>query len=320
MKCFKLFLLCCSFSISSLAAETPTIRLGVQATGTLAWELLLLEANDRTITSGFKIEPLSLANSEAGKIALQSGTVDMIVSDWIWVSRMRSEGSDFTFVPYSTISGSLMVPGNSPIKSLAGLKGKKLGIAGGELDKNWLLLQALAQRENIDLNANVDKVFGAPPLINEQLKQGRVDAALNYWHFGAKLETQGFRQLLDGKSIVKSLGIQESVPVLGYVFKQSWADKHKTGLNSFFQAGKEAKQRLCTSDADWKKVLPLTQTDAVAEQNKLRQRYCEGAVSAWGKPEQQAAERIYGLLRAVSDNQLTGKSAHVQPGTFWTPN
>lgn len=212
-----------------------------------------------------------------------------------------------------------MVPGNSSIKALTDLKGKKLGIAGGPLDKNWLLLQALAKQEGFDLNASVEKVFGAPPLINEQLKLGRIDAALNYWHFGAKLEAQGYRQLIDGSDILKGLGIQQSVPVLGYVFKQSWADGHKAVLNAFFDATTKAKQLICTSESVWKKVLPLTETEDAGAQAKLRQRYCVGEVNQWGETEQQAAGRIYGLLKQVSDNQLTGKSEHIQPGTFWSP-
>lgn len=306
-------------SINVFAVEKKTIKIGVQASGTLAWELALLD-RDKLNNAAFQIESIPLANSEAGKIALQSGAVDMIVSDWIWVSRMRSEGGDLTFHPYSTASGSLMVPEKSPIKTLNDLKGKRLGIAGGVLDKNWLLLQALAQKGNLDLNVNVDKFFGAPPLINEQLKLGRVDAALNYWHFGAKLESQGYRQLIDGKGILKGLGIEENVPSLGYVFKQSWAKNHKTTLDSFFQATKKAKQALCTSDADWKLITPLTQSDDAITQPKLRQRYCDGEVSQWGTSEQQAAERIFSLLRKVSNNQLTGKSEHLQPGTFWYQN
>ena len=73
----------------------------------------------------------------------------------------------------------LVAAKNSPITSLNDLKGKKLGIAGGELDKNWLLLQALAQQQNkIDLNAAVEKVYGAPPLLNQQLIQQRVDGIM----------------------------------------------------------------------------------------------------------------------------------------------
>ncbi|MBL6987501.1 MAG: ABC transporter substrate-binding protein [Methylobacter sp.] len=302
-------------SCNSYAAEKTVIRIGVQASGTVDWELAALQDNS---PADFQLEIQHLANSEAGKIALQSGAVDMIVSDWIWVSRLRATGSDFTFYPYSNTSGALVVPENSPIHTVKDLNGKRLGIAGGELDKNWLLLQALAGQEQLDLNASVEKVFGAPPLISEQLKHNRVDAALTYWHFAARLEAQQYRQLINGKDILKGLGIEEDVPSLGYVFKQSWANKHKQAINSFFNASKLAKNQLCTADTAWTKILPLTQSDDLPTQTKLRQRYCEGRVEHWGKPEQLAAARIYTMFRKLSHNQLTGQSEHLQPGTFWS--
>ena len=310
--------LCLFVSCNSIAAEKTTIRIGVQASGTLEWELSALQDDPQVNSADFQVEILHVANAEAGKIALQSGAVDMIVSDWIWVSSLRATGADFTFYPYSNTSGALVVPEKSRIHSIKDLTGKRLGIAGGELDKNWLLLQALAQKEHMDLNATVEKTFGAPPLINEQIKQNRVDAVLNYWHFAARLEAQGYRQIIDGKGILKGLGIAENVPGIGYVFKQSWAESHKQAINSFFKASKQAKNRLCTSDAAWQKVIPLTQTEDLAILTKLRQGYCEGGIEQWGEKEQQAAVRVYTMLRTLSNNQLTGKSAYLQPGTFWT--
>lgn len=316
MKYFGLILYFCSI-LSGFASEKTTIRIGVQASGTLAWELAVLQDQASPDNADFQIESLPVANAEAGKIALQSGAVDIIVSDWIWVSKMRAEGRDFTFYPYSTLAGALMVPEKSPIQSLKDLNGKRLGIAGGELDKNWLLLQALGQKQNIDLNVGVAKVFGAPPLINEQLKLGRIDAALNYWHFGAKLEAQGYSQLIDGNEILKGLGVQENVPMLGYVFKQGWADHRKAALINFFEAGKNAKHLLCLSESEWKKIIPLTQAEDTRTQTKLRQRYCEGEAHRLSDLEKQAAMRIFDLLKKVSNSQLTGKSDHLQPGTFW---
>jgi NitT/TauT family transport system substrate-binding protein len=310
--------LCLFVSINSSAAEKTTIRIGVQASGTLEWELSALQDDPQAKSADFQLEIQHVANAEAGKIALQSGAVDMIVSDWIWVSSLRATGADFTFYPYSNTSGALVVAEKSPIHSIKDLKGKRLGIAGGELDKNWLLLQALAQKEQLDLNASVEKTFGAPPLINEQIKQNRVDAVLNYWHFAARLEAQGYRQIIDGKGILKGLGIAENVPSIGYVFKQSWAENHKLAVNNFFKASKQAKNHLCTSDAPWQKIIPLIQTDDVPTQAKLRQRYCEGGIEHWGEQEQQAAARVYTMLRTLSNNQLTGKSAYLQPGTFWS--
>lgn len=309
---------CLVISFNSFATEKTIIRIGVQAYGTVDWELSALQDDPQTKSADFKIEIQHVANAEADKIALQSGAVDLIVSDWIWVSRLRSTGADFTFYPYSDTSGALVVAENSPIHSIKDLKGKRLGIAGGELDKNWLLLQALAQQEQMDLNASVEKVFGAPPLINEQIKKNRVDAVLNYWHFTARLEAQGYRQIIDGRGILKGLGIQENVPSLGYVFKESWANSHKQTLNNFFKASKQAKNKLCTSDSAWQKIIPLTRVDDLPTQTKLRQHYCEGAIEHWEKQEQQAAGRIYTILHTLSNNQLTGNSDKLQPGTFWS--
>ena len=67
------------------------------------------------------------------------------VTDWLWVSRERGLGAKLTFYPYSSALGAVMVPAASPIKTLADLKGRKLAVAGGPIDKSWLLLLALVE-------------------------------------------------------------------------------------------------------------------------------------------------------------------------------
>ncbi|MGZ4999682.1 MAG: ABC transporter substrate-binding protein [Methylomonas sp.] len=299
------------------AAEKANIRLGVMASGTLAWEVAAMKNEGLLESSDFALETIPLANQQAGKVALQSGSVDMIISDWIWTSSMRSEGADYTFYPYSNSSGGLLVPADSSIKDLADLKSKKLGIAGGELDKNWLLLQALGKQQGLDLDKSLEKVYGAPPLLNQQFSSRRIDALLTYWQFAARLETEGYRQLLSGEEIIRQLGINEPVPSLGYVFKQSWAGQHKPALQQFLKTAQTSKDKLCTSDDAWQKIANLTETDDPATQQQLRKRYCQGRVEQWGEANRKAAEKIYGLLHELGDNKLTGKTAQLQAGTFW---
>ncbi len=318
----KFFLLGLFLSVAdaSNAFEKTTIRIGVQAFGTLEWELQVLKTDPILNNAEFDVQVTSLANAEAGKIALQSGSVDMIVSDWIWVSSIRASAGDLTFYPYSNTSGALVVPKNSAIQSIADLKGKRLGIAGGELDKNWLLLQALSQKSSLNLNESVEKTFAAPPLLNEQIKQDRLDAVLTYWHFAARLEAQGYRQILDGSQILQGLDVKRNVPSLGYVFKQAWGQAHKVALNNFFKATKQAKSQICSQDAVWQSIVPLTHVDDAQTLALLRQRYCQGGVDNWGNAEQQAADDIYQLLRSVSQNKLTGNAEHIHAGTFWVEN
>ncbi|MCQ8104970.1 ABC transporter substrate-binding protein [Methylomonas sp. SURF-2] len=306
------------FSNLASGAEPTSIRLGVLASGTLAWELAAMRNQNLLENAGFKLETVELANQQAGKVALQAGSVDMIVSDWIWVSAMRAQGGDFTFYPYSTSAGGLLVAADSGIKTLADLQGKKLGIAGGELDKNWSLLQALGLQHGLDLNKSVEKVYAAPPLLNQQLSSGRIDALLTYWQFAARLEARGYRQLLSGEDIIRQLGITEAVPSLGYVFRRNWADQHRADLQQFMQAAQTAKRSLCDSDNAWRQIANLTETDDTNTQNQLRNRYCQGHIKQWGDAGHKAAEQIYRLLHQLSDNKLTGKSEQLQPGTFWS--
>jgi NitT/TauT family transport system substrate-binding protein len=45
-----------------------------------------------------------------------------------------------------------------------------------------------AQRDGLDLDAGVEKIFAAPPLLNEQVQLGEIDAVINNWNFVAQLE------------------------------------------------------------------------------------------------------------------------------------
>lgn len=311
--------LCLLIFMNSSAAEPTKIRLGILEFGTVAWELQALRASKPANSGDFKLDIMPLANSEAGKIALQSGAVDMIVSDWVWVSKLRSNGADYTFYPYSNVSGALVVAENSRIKTLSDLKNKRLGIAGGELDKNWLLLQAVLQQQGLaDAVPSIQKIYAAPPLLNQQMQSNRLDAVMNYWHFAAKLEAKGYRKITDGQDLIKTLGIEESVPSLGYVFKQSWADDNKQAVTNFLNATRRSRELLCTSDSAWQRILPLTRTDDPDIQATLRKRYCDGAVKEWGEKEKNAANRIYQFFRTVSHNKLTGSDENLQPGTFWS--
>ena len=305
-------------SLNASAFEKDTIRIGAMASGTLAWELQAMKDQGLLDNAGFDLKITPLANQQAGKVALQANSVDMIISDWIWVSSMRSEGIPFTFTPYSNSAGGLLVAANSDIKTLQDLKAKKLGIAGGELDKNWLLLQALGSQQGLDLGQSVEKVYGAPPLLEQQLKAGRIDAILTYWQFAARLETEGYRQLMSGEDIIRQLGIGESVPSLGYVFRQNWADQHKASLQGFLQLAAKARNTLCSDNEAWQKVVYLTESNEPATQKKIHERYCEGRVANWSAKNQAAAKQIYNWLNTISQNKLGGKSTELEAGSFWS--
>src|ERR1700757_5256155 len=131
-----------AFTLIAVRCDAETIRLAVQKTGTFAWELAVIRAHGLDQQANLSVRLGELASPEAGKSALRAGSADIIVSDWLWVSRERGLGAKLTFYPYSSALGAVMVPASSAMTKLVDLEGKKLGVAGGPLDKSWLLLQA----------------------------------------------------------------------------------------------------------------------------------------------------------------------------------
>ncbi len=95
--------------------------------------------------NGFALKPVLLANTDGGRVALMAGSADIVVSDWFFVASQRAAGTRLCFAPFSSASGGIMVPTASPVRSLSDLASLRLGVAGGPLDKSWLLVQAAAQ-------------------------------------------------------------------------------------------------------------------------------------------------------------------------------
>ncbi|MCH9698948.1 MAG: ABC transporter substrate-binding protein [Gammaproteobacteria bacterium] len=307
-------------NLTPLKAEDAfPIKIGVIAFGTLQWELTVIQQQKLDKAANLDLELITLANPQAGKIALSAGSVNLGVGDWFWVSNQRSENSSsLTLAPYSATSGALIIPANSPVQSIQDLAGKRLGIAGGAIDKNWLLLQTLAsQSYKLDLDDDAKQSFGAPPILNQQLLNNRLDALLTYWHYAARLESQGFKTLLNGKQLLNALGFQQTIPTLGYVFSENWANENREQVIKFLKISYQAKNLICNSDQIWNSIAPLTRTENQQTQQLIRQRYCQGRISQWGDSEKLAASKIYRLITRHHSDLFSKKSEHLANGTFW---
>src|SRR5687767_5058941 len=237
-----------------ICSAAETVRVAVQKTGTFAWELAVIRGHGLDRQANLSVEVVELASPEAGKIALRAGNADVIVSDWLWVSRERGLGAKLTFYPYSSALGAVMVPASSPIRTLADLRGRKLAVAGGPIDKSWLLLQAWSKQGGIDLKSESTIVYGAPPLLTAKMLGGEMDATLNYWNFCAVLEAKGFRRLSGIEDVVLKLGATGRTAMLGYVFDENWASANQDVTARFIAMTREAKEILATSDAEWEKI------------------------------------------------------------------
>jgi len=301
----------------AVAAELGTIRAGVLKFGTVSWELDVVKHHGLDKKEGFTLVVNEFAANDAANVAFMGDAVDVIVEDWLWVARQRAEGAAISFLPYSSAVGAVIARPDRGITRLADLAGKKLGVAGGALDKSWLMLQALARREGFELASAASPVFGAPPLLSEKLVQGELDAALVYWPFAARLEARGLHRLIAIADVQEALGVPRTTPQLGYIFKESWAKASPERVAAFARASRAAKAIMKESDAEWDRLRPLTRAEDDATLVALRQRYREGIVASWGEAERQAAAKLFAVLAELGGEKLVGKAKSLPDGTFW---
>jgi len=301
--------------VPSRAAET--IRLAVQKTGTFAWELAVIRAHGLDRQANLTIEVSELASPEAGKVALRAGAADVIVSDWLWVSRERGLGAKLTFYPYSSALGAVMVPDSSSIRTLADLKGRKLAVAGGPIDKSWLLLRASMKQDGIDLKSESTILYGAPPLLAAKTLSGEMDATVNYWNFCAALEAKGLRRLIGIEDLLPKLGATGRTSMIGYVFDEGWGSANRDTVANFIAVTRAAKEILATSDAEWEKIAPLTGAADAATLRAYRDRYREGIPRRPIAAEEADARVLYRVLAAIGGREIVGPAPELDPGTFY---
>lgn len=276
---FALLIGLCS---SSAAAEgLPTLSLSVLQYGTAHWELAHVQRRGLDRDQGFLLELRPVANLPASRLALTGASVDGAVADLLWVQSRYESDAHLVFVPFSSRIGELVVAPDSDIVGLGDLVGKRIGVAGGPDSKGWILMQRVAADQGIDLAARNQIQYGAPPLLSEALKRGRLDAVVTYWHFAARLQAEGAgRSVMPLASLLAELSLEQNLPVLGYVFRADWSAEHRDLLARFASAIRQAKAELAADPAAWDGVRALMRAPDDRVYQALRNGFIAGTPGA----------------------------------------
>lgn len=301
----------------SAFAAGGTLRLGTLPFGTAAWEAAVIKARGLDAANGFTLDVVKLAGNDAARIAFQGGQIDTIVSDLLWAARINADGRVVRFSPYSSTEGAVMVPPGSTITSLADLSGKTLGIAGGALDKTWILLKAKARQSgNLDLETGAKLAFGAPPLLMQKLESGELDAALLYWNYCARLEAKDFRRVIGADDIMRGFGAKGAVALLGYLFEGTLIEKNGETVRAFLQASRAAKALLASDPASWEIVRPLMAAEDTGTFESLKRDFLSGIPSRPIAEERADGTQIFETLARLGGTQLVGTAKTLPPDFY----
>jgi NitT/TauT family transport system substrate-binding protein len=305
-------------ALPASAADLPSVRLGVLQFGTVQWIADVMRRHAFDTAHGFALSTFALANTDADRVAIMAGQADVVVSDWMFVAIQRAAGTKLCFAPFSASAGGIMTRQNSPIRTLADLKARRLGVAGGPVDKSWLVVRAAARkRDNVDLAKDAQIVYGAPPLLGAKLEQGELDAVLTFWPFAARLEAAGYRQAISVAECATALGLPAHLNLVGFVFREEWAGAEHSPVDGFLAGVADAERTLINSDDEWRAIRPVMNAADDALYTRLRQRFTDGIAHPDAQAQQRDAEALFAILKETGGAQAAGGLDNLPPGIFW---
>ena len=200
---------------------------------------------------------------------------------------------------------------------MADLKGRKLAVAGGPIDKSWLLLQASMKQDGIDLKSEATIVYGAPPLLAAKTLDGEIDATINYWNFCAALEAKGFRRVAGIEDILPKLGAKGRIAMVGYVFDEAWASaepRHGRPLHRHDAQGKGDSVDVGRGVGDDRAA---DGRHRCRHARVYRDRYREGIPRRPIADEEADARILYRVLADIGGRELVGPAQELEPGTYY---
>ena len=319
MKYLFHLLLIITFIFNSVSViKANSIKIAVLKYGSVNWEYNVIKHHKLDKKNNIKIKKVEITNKDASAVAFLSKSVDIFVTDWIWVSKQRNKGNLVSFYPYSNSAGGLMIKKGEKINSFLDLKNKKIGVAGGSLDKSWLFLRAYAiKKYEKDPLTFFKTSFAAPPLINGLLRNNQLDAGYNYWNYTARLEALGYEKFLTLKDILPYIGIEGELPLIGYVFREGFVKENELTLKGFIKASNEARNILKTSDNEWLRIYEMTGAKNQLMLEKIRDGFRKGIPSDNHQLMRKNIQHAYEILSQIGGEELVGSSNSLAAGTYW---
>ncbi|RZJ06454.1 MAG: sulfonate ABC transporter substrate-binding protein [Rubrivivax sp.] len=206
-----------------------TLRIGFQK----AASLLTLEKSNGSLEK--RLAPLGVSvkwvEFPAGPQLLEGLNVGAVDVGFVGEAPpifAQAAGARFVYIgfdPAAPEAEAIVVPKDSPIKSVADLKGKKVALNKGS-NVHYLIVKAL-EKQGLKFS-DVHAVYLPPADARAAFERGAVDAWVIWDPFLAAVEKQsGARQLADGKGLVNNYSY--------YLAERGFAEKYPQILQVLFE-------------------------------------------------------------------------------------
>ncbi|OLQ26708.1 sulfonate ABC transporter substrate-binding protein, partial [Pseudomonas aeruginosa] len=238
-----------SYGVQADEKSANTLRIGYQKYGTL----VLLKARGtlekRLAEDGVKVQWTEFPGGPQLLEGLNVGSIDFGVTGEPPPVFAQAAGADLLYVAYeppAPTSEAILLPKDSPIRSVAELKGRKVALNKGS-NVHYLLVRAL---EQAGLKySDIQPVYLPPADARAAFERHSVDAWVIWDPYQAAAEKQlSARVLVDGRELVDNHQF--------YLATRTYAQRHPQVLDKLVDEIREV--------GDWSRANPQQVTEQVA--------------------------------------------------------
>lgn len=270
------------------ATAAPPKQTTVKVTtieGTQRFPIYVMQTKGIADKYNLKIEEFKAAGPQGLYTVMQTGDFQVAFGAWISIALMRAQGYKFINV-YSVYgyTNDVLVRNDSPLKSIADLKGKRIGAFGGPTaGTTWLFRLEAFRFFGFDPLKESKVQFGAPPLLMGLLEKGELDAILILDpQIVQLLETGKYRSIGNIGDIWREKTGQDPM-LVSINMNETWAKANADVARRFVAAYKESLEYLKTHTDVWPDLAKQMGIKTESGAKLLRERTVGSLLTQWDK-------------------------------------
>ncbi len=233
--------------------------------------------------------------------AIRGKDVDVGFGGWTAIAQFRGKGFPVTtiFPVGRGVTVDVIVPMASPIKSIADLKGKKVGSFAGAAGTATVLFRVIASKfHGFDPGKTGDMQYAGPGLLPALLDKGEIDAAVMFDPIAAKLEGSGKYRSIGNLADAYKAGTGDDFLWIGYSTNDDFMKAEPEALTNFTRAWLEAIEYVKTHPEVFEAYGKKYGLDPAAV-TLLRERVVADYTTTWNEAGIASLRRFAGMANEV---------------------
>jgi len=307
---------CALFASGAQAAEPVKVRLGdlAQALNSIASNVMIQQGFDKK--HGIAVEYTTYPTLDGLFTAIRGKQVDVGFGGWTAFAQFRSKGFPVTmFFPVGRgVSLDIIAPKGSTFKSLADLKGKKVGSYAGAAGTATVLFRVLTSRYyGYDPAKTNDLQYAGPGLLPSLVEKNEIAAALLFDPLAAKaIATGPFRSVANLADVYKEK-VGDDFLWIGVASNDDFIAQQPAALSGFVRAWIESVNYVKANPAVFEPTAKALGLDA-AGTRILRERVLADYTTTWND----ATIRSLGTFAKMANEVMGGGFLDEVPAAAFT--